>query len=223
VSLFSFSGVGLVTDGHRRLDGVDAEIPDGAITVVVGPSGSGKSSLLRLCNRLEAPSEGRVCFRGQDLEEVDVREHRRTVGMLFQHPIPFAGTVGQNLAVADPGADGARCRALLTRVGLGPDLLDRPADRLSGGEAQRMCLARTLATDPQVLLADEATSSLDPAATRRLEDLARELRQDGLPVVWVTQELEQIARLADHVLVVLGGRVLPADDPRAAAFLDGGS
>ncbi len=97
--------------------------------------------------------------------------------------------------------------ALLERVGLDAGFLDRPADRLSGGEAQRMCLARTLATMPEVLLADEATSSLDPEATRRLETLALALRDVGIPVIWVTQEPEQIDRIADHAVRVTAGRV----------------
>ena len=208
--LFTFRGVGLVTDGRDRLVDVDLDVVDEAITVIVGASGSGKSSLLRLCNLLEAPTTGTVTFRGQDLAGVDVRAHRRRVGMLFQHPTPFAGTVGQNLRVADPALTDDHGAALLTRVGLDPELLTRPADRLSGGESQRMCLARTLATEPEVLLADEATSSLDPDATRHLERLAVGLRDDGIPVLWVTQEPEQIDRIADHALRVTAGRVAPA-------------
>jgi putative ABC transport system ATP-binding protein len=208
--LFTFRGVGLVTDGRDRLVDVDLDIPDQSITVIVGASGSGKSSLLRLCNRLEVPTTGTACFRGEDLSGVDVRAHRRRVGMLFQHPTPFAGTVAQNLRVADPDLTDEHAGALLTRVGLDPDLLTRPADRLSGGESQRMCLARTLATEPEVLLADEATSSLDPDATRHLEALAVGLRDTGIPVLWVTQEPEQIGRIADHALRVTRGRVAPA-------------
>ena len=130
--------------------------------------------------------------------------------MLFQHPTPFAGTVGQNLRVADPELTDDQAGALLTRVGLDPELVTRPADRLSGGESQRMCLARTLATEPEVLLADEATSSLDPDATRHLEALAVSLRDDGIPVLWVTQEPEQIGRIADHAIRVTKGRVSEA-------------
>jgi UDP-glucose/iron transport system ATP-binding protein len=176
--------------------------------VIVGASGSGKSSLLRLCNRLEAPTTGTVRFRDRDLAEVEIRSHRRRVGMLFQYPVPFAGTVRQNLAVADPDLDDAGAGALLERVALSAAFLDRQADRLSGGEAQRMCLARTLATAPEVLLCDEATSSLDPDATHRLERVAHDLREDGIPVLWVTQEPEQIGRIADHVIRMHEGRVV---------------
>jgi putative ABC transport system ATP-binding protein len=205
--LFAFEGVSLVTDGRPRLVDVDVEVPDRAVTVIVGASGSGKSSLLRLGNRLEVPTTGVVRFRGEDLAVVDVRAHRRRVGMLFQRPTPFAGTVRENLRVARPDLVDADAISLLERVGLGPDFLDRQADRISGGESQRMCLARTLATMPEVLLADEATSSLDPEATARLERLAIALRDTGIPVVWVTQEPEQIDRIADHALKVTAGRV----------------
>lgn len=205
--LFTFEAVGLVSDGRPRLVDVDLTVADRAVTVVVGASGSGKSTLLRLLNRLEVPTIGTVRFRGRDLATVDVRAHRRRVGMLFQKPTPFAGTVRQNLLVARDDLTDADAGSLLDRVGLDAGFLDRPADRLSGGEAQRMCLARTLATMPEVLLADEATSSLDPEATRRLEVLALALRDTGIPVVWVTQEPEQIDRIADHAVRVTAGRV----------------
>ncbi|HEY5886308.1 MAG TPA: ATP-binding cassette domain-containing protein [Acidimicrobiales bacterium] len=209
-SLFAFEGVCLVTDGQPRLADVDLTVADRAITVIVGASGSGKSSLLRLGNRLEAPTRGIVRFRGEDLAGIDIHAHRRRVGMLFQRPIPFAGTVRQNLQVAAPDLSDAEATALLERVTLAGSFLDRPADRLSGGEAQRMCLARSLATGPEVLLADEATSSLDPDATRRLEELAVSLRDDGITVLWVTQEHEQIDRIADHAVRVTAGRVSTA-------------
>ena len=204
--LFAFDGVSLVTDGRTRLVEVDLTIPDRAVTVVVGASGSGKSTLLRMLNRLEVPTSGVVSFRGQDLATVDVRAHRRRVGMLFQRPTPFAGTVRENLLVARGDLSEADATMLLDRVGLDHGFLDRTADRLSGGESQRMCLARTLATAPEVLLADEATSSLDPEATGRLEALALALRDDGIPVVWVTQEPEQIDRIGDHAVRVTAGR-----------------
>ena len=209
-SLFAFEGVSLVTDGQPRLADVDLTVADQAITVIVGASGSGKSSLLRLGNRLEAPTSGVVRFRGADLAGLDIHAHRRRVGMLFQRPIPFAGTVRQNLHVAAPDLSDDEATALLERVTLAGSFLDRPADRLSGGEAQRMCLARSLATGPEVLLADEATSSLDPDATRRLEELAVSLRDDGITVLWVTQEHEQIDRIADHAVRVTAGRVSTA-------------
>lgn len=202
-----FDAVSLELDGTMVLDRVDCQVPEGGITVITGPSGSGKSTLLRLCNRLDIPTSGRVLFRGTDLATVDPVAHRRRVGMVFQRPTPFAGTGADNLAVAGviDRSDGVE---LFDRVGLDPALLDEPTDHLSGGEAQRLCLARTLATGCDVLLADECTSSLDPESTAMLESLARRLADSGTTVLWVTHDVDQTSRLADHRIVVEGGRVV---------------
>jgi putative ABC transport system ATP-binding protein len=180
---------------------------------MVGPSGSGKSTLLRCCNRLEVPVRGDVRYRGVDLEELDPLELRRRVGMVFQRPTPFAGTVLENLQVAEPTLDEETAAIELERVGLGSSMLPRDARELSGGEAQRVCLARTLATRPEVVLMDEVTSSVDPAARFALEELAAALARSLVPVVWVTHDLDQMRRLADHVVVVIGGRIVHAGAP----------
>ena len=206
-ALFAFESVSVGPPDARRLDGLDAELPDGGLTVVAGPSGSGKSTLLRLCNRLEVPSEGTVRHRGTDVAERDPLELRREVAMVFQRPVTFAGTVRDNLHEADRSLDDDACAELLERAGLGSAFLDRDAGELSGGEAQRACLARALATRPRVLLMDEPTSSLDGEAAAVLEDLARKLVEDGTPVIWVTHSQEQLRRLADHVVLLAEGRV----------------
>lgn len=175
--------------------------------MIVGPSGAGKSSLLRLCNRLEVADSGSVCFHGEDVRTMDPLALRRRVGMVFQAPTPFAGTVRDNLRVARADLDDDSARRVLDRVGLDPALLDRPAAELSGGEAQRMCLARTLVTGPEVLLMDEPTSSVDPKATLALEHLARGLVALGVVCIWVTHDLAQMRRLADRVLVVVDGMI----------------
>jgi putative ABC transport system ATP-binding protein len=205
--LFSFESVSVGPEDARRLDGLDARLPSGGLTVVAGPSGSGKSTLLRLCNRLEVPSAGTVCHRGEDVSKRDPLELRREVAMVFQRPVTFAGTVLDNLREADPDCDEPRGAALLERAGLDESFLARDAGELSGGEAQRACLARALATDPRVMLMDEPTSSLDGKAANVLEQLARQLVDDGTPVVWVTHSEEQMRRLADHVLLLSDGRV----------------
>ncbi len=212
--LFAFESVSVGPPGARRLDGLDAELPASGLTVIAGPSGSGKSTLLRLCNRLEAPSQGVVRHRGSDVAQRDPLELRREVAMVFQRPVTFAGTVLDNLREADRGCDEARGAELLERAGLDAGFLARDADELSGGEAQRACLARSLATDPRVLLMDEPTSSLDAKAATVLERLARQLVQDGTPVVWVTHSEEQLRRLADHVLMIERGRVERAGTAR---------
>jgi putative ABC transport system ATP-binding protein len=206
-ALFSFETVSVGPEGARRLHGLDAQLPAGGLTVIAGPSGSGKSTLLRLCNRLEVPSEGTVLHRGTDVTERDPLELRREVAMVFQRPVTFAGTVLDNLREADGDCDAQRATELLERAGLDASFLERDAGELSGGEAQRACLARALATGPRVMLMDEPTSALDAKASGVLERLARQLVDDGTPVVWVTHSEEQMRRLADHVLLLEAGRV----------------
>jgi putative ABC transport system ATP-binding protein len=189
------------------------------VTCLVGPSGAGKSTLLRLCNRLEVPTTGTVALRGEDVAGLDPLALRRRVGMVFQRPTPFAGTVFENLQVARAGLTEAEAGTLLDRVGLDRVLLSRPAHELSGGESQRACLARTLATEPGVLLMDEPTSALDGAARTVLEDLTRGLVADGVSVLWVTHDLAQMRRLADDVVVLLDGRVAHAA-PLASVEVD---
>ena len=214
-----FEGVGLdAPDGTEILHGVDLDVPLAGVTVVVGPSGSGKSTLLRLANRLDVPTSGRVLLDGQDLGDLDPLALRRRVGMVFQRPTLFAGTVRDNCRVADPEGDDARFAASLERCGLDPALLDRTADDLSGGEAQRACMARSLLTDPEVLLADEVTSALDVEHRRHIEDLARALADGGTAVIWVTHDLDQARHLADRTVVVVDGTI--AGPAEAAAFLE---
>ena len=212
--LFAFESVSVGPSGARRLDGLDAELPDGGLTVVAGPSGAGKSTLLRLCNRLEVPSAGVVRHRGEDVATRDPLVLRREVAMVFQRPVTFAGTVHDNLREADPGCDARRGAELLERAALPATFLARDAGELSGGEAQRACLARALATDPRVLLMDEPTSSLDSGAAGVLERLARQLVDDGTPVVWVTHDEAQMRRLADHVLRIANGRAVGSGVPQ---------
>jgi putative ABC transport system ATP-binding protein len=191
-------------------------VPDRGVTAVVGPSGSGKSTLLRLCNRLECPSEGTVRFRSDDVQGVDPQRLRRRVGMVFQVPTPFPGSVHDNLLVAEPELSAADARTALERADLTVDFLDRVTDELSAGEAQRVCLARTLATRPEVLLMDEPTSSVDPRSRNALEDMTTALARDGVPVLWVTHDHAQARRIADHVVVLAAGKVEFAGSARDA-------
>lgn len=230
--LFRFEHV--TVDGVRRprLDRATGTMPDEGITVLAGPSGSGKSTLLRCCNRLEIPSAGTVLLRGEDVAEGDPLQLRRRVGMVFQRPTPFPGPVHENLRVAEPSLGDDDAVRSLEAVGLDASFLARSATDLSGGEAQRVCLARTLVTQPEVVLLDEVTSSVDPAARLGLESLARRLAETAVRVIWVTHDLEQLRRLADHVLILIGGRVahsgpaatLESDSPPAVRrFLAAGA
>ena len=197
--LFAFRDVVVNGRDARRLTLPRADIAEGGITVVSGPSGTGKSTLLRCCNRLVVPTSGTVTYRGINLVEREARALRRDVGMVFQQPIPFPGTVADNLRTAVELSDD-EVASLLASVALDRSFAEREATELSGGEAQRMCLARTLTTRPSVLLADEPTSSLDPEATDHLESLALNLASGGTTVVWVTHDPQQGERLADHHL-----------------------
>ena len=200
--------VSVVLNGVCILDRVTTEVPSGGVTVVTGPSGAGKSTLLRLCNRLEVPTSGVVRFNGDDVATTDPLWLRRQVGMVFQRPTLFAGTVRDNLRVARPdGSDEAYVEAL-QRAGLGVLFLDRDGGELSGGEAQRACLARTLVTAPEVLLMDEPTSALDDANTRLLERHTCSLTEHGVTVLWVTHDLAQAERIADHSIALEGGRLV---------------
>jgi putative ABC transport system ATP-binding protein len=205
--MFTFDDVWVRAGALDILRGVTTTIAAEGITVIRGSSGSGKSTLLRLCNRLVVPSAGTIRLLDHDLLALDPVVLRRRVGMVFQRPTPFPGTVMENLFAAAPLTP-EQAEKQLHRVGLASDLLDRDALTLSGGEAQRMCLARTLATGCSVLLADEITSSLDPDATAHLEQLARALAAGGTTVLWVTHDAAQGERLADHLLTIEGGRVV---------------
>jgi putative ABC transport system ATP-binding protein len=204
---FEFERVTVVRAGRRVLDEVSAGIPVDGITVVSGPSGAGKTTLLRLCNRLEIPDGGRVCYRGRPLDELDPLALRRRVGMVFQRPTPFPGNVADNLAVAHPDAGAEELGTALKRVALDPGLLGQDARTLSGGELQRMCLARTLVTGPETLLLDEPTSALDEQPKRVFESTARDLAAQGITIVWVTHDDAQASRVADRIYRLRDGHL----------------
>jgi len=190
-----------------RVDGDDGPIVEGftavisrvGLTAMVGSSGAGKTTLLRLLNRLDDPDAGQVLLDGKDVREYDVLQLRRRVQYVGQVPVTFPGTVAENLAMAEPSADAV---ALLERVGLPTALVERRADALSVGEAQRLSLARALACDPEALLLDEPTSALDTASKGGIEQLIRGLSDGGLTVVLVTHDPRQAAEMADAVLEV---------------------
>lgn len=209
---FELRGVRVEGSPRPRLDGIDLDVPASGITVLAGASGSGKSTLLRLLNRLDVADAGSITWRGTPLEETDVLLHRREVGMVFQHPTVAPGTVIENLRIAAMDLDEQSAADLCLLVDLDPGFLDRDAGELSGGEKQRVCLARTIATGPAVILADEPTSSLDPAATDAIENLALRLAHPDSPMpiawVWVSHDPGQCRRLADRVVVLGTGRVL---------------
>ena len=205
--LFTFEAVTVAGVSRPRLDDATGCVPDRGISVIVGPSGSGKSTLLRCCNRLEVPTSGRVLLWGEDVAGLDPLRLRRRVGMVFQRPTPFPGSIFENLRIAAPGLTENAATEVLDAVGLDAGFLHLFATELSGGESQRLCFARTLVTEPEVVLLDEVTASVDPAARLGLEALARELADRGVRVVWVTHDLDQMRRLAAHVIVLIAGHI----------------
>jgi ABC-type methionine transport system ATPase subunit len=195
------------------LEDVSLSVRPGEVFGVVGPSGSGKTTLLRALNGLEDVTRGRVVLDGVDASSIEATALRRRVGMVFQTPALFDGTVRENvsygLRLAHEPADAVedRVRECLRFVGLGESFIDRDARELSQGEQQRVSFARTLAPAPEVFLMDEPTSALDPSATARILELVRALRDEmGLTVIFVTHLLEQARAVCDRALLLVDGR-----------------
>jgi putative ABC transport system ATP-binding protein len=212
---FTFEQVTVRRAGRQILDEITARIPAAGITVVAGPSGAGKTTLLRLCNRLEIPDQGVVSYHGRPLDDLDPLVLRRRVGMVFQRPTPFPGTVADNLAVAHPTAGAGELTTALARVALDPALLTQEARTLSGGELQRMCLARTLVTKPETLLLDEPTSALDEQPKQVFETTARDLATQGITLIWVTHDAAQAHRVADRIYHLRDGHLITAPTKEA--------
>jgi len=197
------------------LDRITLALTAGAPTVIVGPNGAGKTTLLRLAMGLIQPTAGHVTWGGR----MNAPSDRRAI--VFQRPVMLRRSTEANLRYALEAANvpraecAARVRELLALVGLA-DLGDRPARKLSGGEQQRLALARALAKDPQVLFLDEPTASLDPAATKSVEDLIRNITARGIKVVMATHDLGEARRLAGEIVLMHRGHIVEASD--AATF-----
>ena len=205
----------------KALKGVSMNIPEKSITALIGPSGCGKSTFLKTLDRMNdlVPGvriEGEVKYNGQDIfaPSVDVNELRREIGMVFQKPNPFPMSIYDNVAYG-PRTHGIRSRVKLDEIVekslRGAAIWDEVKDRLkksalgmSGGQQQRLCIARALAVEPEVLLMDEPTSALDPISTSRIEELAMELKKD-YTIVMVTHNMQQAARISDKTAFFLLG------------------
>jgi putative ABC transport system ATP-binding protein len=209
--LFELREVELSRAGRSVLDSVSVELPAGA-TAIVGPSGSGKSSLLRLLNRLAEPDRGAIFYQGRSLRDCDPLALRREVSLVPQLPALLDGTVESNLRYAarlagtSPGVE--RCLRL---AGLDPEFAGRDVAKLSVGEQQRAMLGRALAQEPAVLLLDEPTSALDHAARDAIEAALAELRRElEISIVLVSHDPEQARRLSDWVVRIEAGQIAGA-------------
>lgn len=212
--------------GKRVLDGISLEFPPSGLTAVIGPSGTGKSTLLRCINRLVDPTAGEIVFEGRDIAHVrgrELREARRRIGMVFQeYNLVERLTVMENLLsgrlgyVAPlkawlrkfPQADIDRAFALLDQVGL-TGYANQRADALSGGQRQRVGIARAVMQQPRLLLADEPTSSLDPKTSVEIMGLMRDVGQEhSLPVIVNMHDVELARRFANRIVGMSGGKVV---------------
>ncbi|KAJ7562585.1 hypothetical protein O6H91_03G075400 [Diphasiastrum complanatum] len=220
--------------GELILSGVSIEVTEGTVVGIIGPSGSGKSTLLRALNRLWEPPSDSVFLDGEDVTKLNVISVRRRVGMLFQTPTLFDGTVADNIRYG-PGLQGKKLNdgeveEFLRQADLEPFFAQKSVIGLSVGQAQRVALARTLANAPEVLLLDEPTSALDPVSTQHIENSIHNLcKRRGLTVVIVSHSIKQIQKIADIVYLLVKGEVVEmlkptelskATHPLALEFLE---
>ena len=228
-------GVGFEAGGQRLIHDLSARFAAGPRSIVLGPNGAGKSLLLRLCHGLLRPTQGQITWAGTGAG-TGARDTRRRQAMVFQRPVLLRRSALANVAYplalrgVPRGERRARAAQALKRAGLSA-LAERPARVLSGGEQQRLAIARAWVAEPEILFLDEPTSSLDPAATRAVEELILMVHAAGTKIVMTTHDLGQARRLGDEVLFLHGGRLIergPAEaffaNPQtaeAAAFIKG--
>ena len=216
----------------QALQGIDMDIPEHKVTALIGPSGCGKSTFLRSINRMNdlidvCRVEGELFFHGKNVydDDVDPVALRRKIGMVFQKPNPFPKSIFDNVAyglrvqnkdedVEEKVLTALERAALIDEV---EDRLDESGLELSGGQQQRLCIARAIATDPEVILMDEPASALDPVATSQIEDLVEELAEQ-YTVVIVTHNMQQAARISDKTAVFLTGGYLAEFGDTARIF-----
>lgn len=228
MSKLSILNMNLWYSDFQALKNLNMEIRENEITAFIGPSGCGKSTFLKSLNRMNdlVPGcriEGSLLLDGEDMyaSDFDVNQLRKRVGMVFQHPNPFPMSIYDNIAYG-PRTHGIKDKATLDEIverslkGAAiwdevKDDLNKNALRISGGQQQRICIARALAVEPEVLLMDEPTSALDPISTAKIEDLVQELK-GKYTIVMVTHNMQQAARVSDRTAFFLTGEIVEFDD-----------
>ena len=213
---------------HQALTDINIEIPEKSITALIGPSGCGKSTFLKTINRMndlipDVKITGEIKYKEQNIfaPNVDVNDLRREVGMVFQKPNPFPMSIYDNIAYG-PRTHGIRSKVKLDEIvekalrdaaiwDEVKDRLKKNALGMSGGQQQRLCIARALAVQPEVLLMDEPTSALDPISTSRIEELALKLKED-YTIIMVTHNMQQATRISDNTAFFLLGEVVEYDN-----------
>ncbi|PAF21174.1 phosphate ABC transporter ATP-binding protein [Terribacillus saccharophilus] len=203
------------TEENKIIRGITGRFTKGKITAIIGPSGAGKTTLFRLCNGLLSPSGGNILINGKEILTFDPVSLRRHVGIVLQQATMLAGSVRDNLALPLQ-LDGKEltddeAQRMIQLVGLDPDILDRNSRDLSGGQKQKVSIARTLLNKPEILLLDEITSSLDRVSRQDIEKLIEWInRENGTTVIWITHNLEQAKSVAEEVWVMIDGRIAEA-------------
>ncbi|WP_100372462.1 ABC transporter ATP-binding protein [Bacillus sp. FJAT-45037] len=194
------------------LNNISFTVLENQIVTLIGPSGAGKSSLLYLMNRLSDKKDGSILFRGKAIEDFSIVELRQRIGMVFQSPALFEGTVKDNVSYGPllHGRDWSDDQTveLLEAVHLPVDFLHKPIEELSGGEQQRVAFLRTLANEPEILLLDEVTSALDLRNVELVEDFIRTLQKKGKTIFMVTHDVEQAERLGDQTFYLEQGELI---------------
>jgi ABC-type uncharacterized transport system, ATPase component len=211
LALIEFQHVSFSYEGKTIIKDVSIEIEAGEYISIMGSSGSGKSTFLKLCCYLISPTEGKIMFNGVDMTQQNPMELRKKISYCFQTPVLFGETVKDNLAfpyaIRKQNVDWERVKALFSRFNMGMDYVKRDIRNLSGGEKQRIALIRTLLFKPDILLLDEVTSALDVDNTLIVEKAIEALNREGITVLWVTHNPEQGKKYADELLTIEDGQI----------------
>ena len=210
MKIFELDNLGFVSPEKMILEGISLSIKEGEHLTITGPSGSGKSSLLKLLAALVSPSSGQLFYQGQELGDLDPVAYRREVSYCFQQPVLFGQTVRDNVAfpfeIRQIPFDQERVLTALARLNLGPEFLEKPIKDLSGGEKQRVALVRNLLFEPKVLLLDEVSSGLDEKTKILLRTFLKDLHQEGVTLIEVTHDQQEI-EAAERLVTIVGGRL----------------